>query len=100
MEQVESKSEVCDKCGGDYFIGDWPYCNGDGDHKRGSFGFDPFTPYVDPHILPNGRDIGPAANGEIMRGTKIESREHRKAIMKQHGLHWKGRKIGNGRTEF
>lgn len=98
---------ICDECGAKLRIGDWPFCKGDPlAHKPGQsgFGFDPFTPYVDPHILPfsdpraHAEEFN-AALGRVVRGTKIESREQRKALMREQGLDWAGRTCESGGRE-
>jgi hypothetical protein len=93
---------ICDKCGGTVHIGDWPFCKGGPDDHRpgGGFGFDPFTPYLDPHIDPNGRDVKFVPSlGRKMQGTWITSREQRRAIMKANNLEWAGRPMGEGGNE-
>lgn len=91
----------CDVCGGERRVGDWPFCKGDPkDHVPGKYGFDPFQGYVDEHILEGGRDIGPNLAGEIVQGTRIDSRSERKAIMKREGIEFAGRKYGRSRPMF
>jgi hypothetical protein len=96
---------VCDECGGELRVGDWPFCRGRASaHAPGrGFGFDPFTPYVDPHILPHGdprachETVTP--QGLKVRGTLIESREQRRHIMKEQNLDWAPRPYGEGGSE-
>lgn len=91
---------VCDSCGKRWAIGEWPHCP----HGYGKHGHAPFTSYVDPHILP---DSDPRAQhtefnknlGFKVKGTLIESREQRKALMKEQGLDWAGREHGTGGME-
>ena len=87
---------ICEKCGAELKIGSWPFCKGaQNDHAPGMFGFDPFQSYVDEHILSDGKDIGPNLAGEIVQGTRIDTRSERRKIMKEEGLEWKGRKYGS-----
>jgi len=100
---------TCDICGAELIIGGGPgeWCKGDPEyHKPMKIHglFDPFTPYVDPHILPFG---DPRANVEgvhpvlgKIRGTLIESREQRRAIMKEQNLDWAPRPYGEGGSEI
>lgn len=93
---------VCVRCDGLRQPGDWPHCSGNPqDHVPGKFGNDPFKGYVDEHILPDGRDIGPNGAGEIVQGTRIDTRSERKRLMKENGLEYKGRRYGGHvPTEF
>ncbi len=103
MDQTSDTPVVCDVCGAELVVGAWPFCHGDpANHTVGTIHglFDPFRPYVDEHILPNGKDIGLNHSGtEMVRGTRIESREHRRAIMKAEGLDWNGRRVGQKHCE-
>lgn len=88
----------CDACGEDVAVGDWPFCP---HGTPGNFGFDPFTPYLDPHIDPHGKDVAFVPSlGRKMRGTMITSREQRRNLMKQNNLDWAPRPMGEGGTEF
>lgn len=93
---------VCDECGKDYGISDWPWCKGTGDHTPGKFGMNPFSSYTDEHLLPPdnplARHVGLNGAGEPVRGTLIESREQRKRIMREHGIVPKGRRYGGPTT--
>lgn len=95
-------SNVCEACGGERRVGDWPFCKGDpSDHAPGKFGHDPFPGYVDEHILEGGNDIGPNGAGEIVRGTRIDTRSQRRKLMKEANLEFKGRRYGGHvPTEF
>ena len=88
----------CDECGSDYGISDWPFCKGTGDHGRGIFGYEPFKSYTDEHLLPPDTPMsqhrGLNLAGDPCIGTYIESREQRRAIMKEHGIVPKGRRYG------
>jgi hypothetical protein len=95
------ESHCCEVCNRPRSPGDWPWC------PHGSprnFGFDPFTPYVDPNILPW---TDPRAQHEVfspifrrkIKGTLITSREQRKAIMKEQGLDWAPRTHESGGRE-
>lgn len=97
--------QTCDECGGTYRIGEWPWCRGTGDHSRGEYGYEPMHEYVDEHLLPpddpRAHDIGPNGAGEIVRGVRITSREERRAIMREQGIDWHGRRYGSGhKVEF
>jgi hypothetical protein len=92
---------TCDTCGRELKIGEWPWCNGTGDHSPGKYGHEPFHEYVDEHILSDGKDVGLNGAGEPVIGTRISSRDQRKAIMKAAGLEYKGRRYGGHvPTEF
>jgi hypothetical protein len=71
------KCVVCDKCGERYCIGDSPVCKGG--HKR-PHEHRPFRPYWDEHI----------AEDPVL----VTSHHHRKQLLKQAGLEFRGRKRG------
>lgn len=97
---------MCDACGAELKVGDWPFCKGDpSDHVNdGSFGFPPFEPYIDPHILPHSDPRAHSTGfnkhlGRNLTGTLIESREQRRKIMKEQNLDWAPRAYGTGGSE-
>jgi len=87
----------CDECGNDYRVGDWPWCGGGGEHRPGRYGFEPFRDYVDEHILEGGTDVGLNGAGEVVRGTRITSREQRRAIMRANKIEFGGRRYGRSK---
>lgn len=50
---------VCDRCGAELRIGDWPFCNGDKNQHVDARGFGdaPLEAYFDEHISPEGAYI-------------------------------------------
>jgi hypothetical protein len=47
--------ELCEECGGEIRIGDYPFCKGDPSrHARPLNRYIPFSPRIDPNISPNG----------------------------------------------
>jgi hypothetical protein len=84
----------CEKCGGEYGIGDFPFCKGDPSQHGAMSGYDdPFEPYVDVQLLDR-KD--PRCNGINERGVKgitINSRSERRSLMKQLGLQYGSQKF-------
>jgi hypothetical protein len=77
----------CDKCGGEYGIGDFPFCKGNANDHGPMSGFDdPFEPYVDTQILNNKDPRCTGVNELGFRGVPINSRSERRALMKELGL--------------
>lgn len=77
----------CEKCGGEYGIGDFPFCKGDpkGHGQMGGFD-DPFEPYVDTQLLEAKDPRCDGINERGARGITINSRSERRALMRQLGL--------------
>lgn len=97
MERVK-----CEKCGGEYGIGDFPFCKGRPEDHGPMTGFDdPFEPYVDVQLLDR-KD--PRCNGVNERGVKgvtINSRSERREWMKRLGLQYGTQKFEErGRTQY
>lgn len=93
---------ICDACGKERVVGADPYCPHGGGFGAGLY--DPFTPYVDPHLLPasdpRAKDVEFNKNlGREIKGVRITSREQRRALMKEQGLDWAGRSHGTGGME-
>ena len=86
----EVNTDVCDICGGEIHLGDWPFCGGDpSKHVRAeSFGDDPMEPYVDIQLLdrkdPRCDSEGPFGT----RGVRITSRGQRRQLMRELGLQY------------
>jgi len=100
----------CDICGAKLVVGGGPgeWCKGNPEyHKPMKMHglYDPFTPYVDPHLLPYS---DPRAHetefnknlGRHVRGVRITSREQRRKLMKENGIDFAPRPYGSGGTEF
>jgi hypothetical protein len=85
--------EACERCGTVLHVGQWATCKGNpSDHGfTKHYGFEP---YIDEHILPNGREVGRNLYGELVSGTFIHSRSDRKAIMKANNI-VSGGKVGH-----
>ena len=81
-------NEICEDCGGEIVVGDWPICNGDpGKHVRVELNFHiGFEPYVDTQLLPREDPRCTSVNELGIRGVPIGSRSERNAIMKEQGL--------------
>lgn len=99
---VEQRTFEHCECGVIWGCGDWPICP---HGALGGGGYAPFTPYVDPHLLPANDPRAQASEfnpnlGRVVRGVKIESREQRRRLMKEAGVDWAGRAYGTGGTEF
>ena len=97
MERVK-----CEKCGGEYGIGDFPFCRGNvQDHGQMSGYDDPFEPYVDIQLLDR-KD--PRCNGVNERGqvgVTINSRSERREWMRRLGLQYGTQKFEDrGRTQY
>ena len=79
------KTVLCDECGKEYGIGDWPLCasraNPDGHSKPRAY--HPFVPYVDVHIQSNGKPV------------LIESLAHKWRLMKDNKVDYMANKVGN-----
>lgn len=84
----------CDKCGGEYGIGDFPFCKGNqGDHGE-MMGFDEaFEPYVDTQLLQPKDPRCDGINERGQRGITIHSRSERRALMKELGLQFGSQKF-------
>lgn len=98
----DGKTVHCDKCGGDYVEGDFPFCKGRvEDHGRGD-GFDaPFEPYVDIQLLPRTDPRCTDANELGIRGVPIRSRSDRRALMRELGLQFGTQKFEDrGKRKF
>ena len=79
----------CDKCGGEYGIGDFPFCKGSPrDHGPMSGFDDPFEPYVDVQLLDRKDPRCNSVNELGIRGVMINSRSERRRIMQEQGLQY------------
>jgi hypothetical protein len=73
---------ICEKCGHDIQIGQWPYCKGStADHIGPIHGFeDPLEPYVDEHIAKH--------------PVEIRTRGERRKLMAQQNIEYRKPKPG------
>ena len=73
---------ICDKCGHDIQIGQWPYCKGSqSDHLGPIHGFeDPIEPYIDENLCKEPEEI--------------RTRGERRKIMAQNNIEYRPRKPG------
>jgi hypothetical protein len=62
---------ICEDCGKEYGYGQWPFCNGTGDHGI-PMGLQTFHAYVDEHMLDH--------------PVEITSWKERNNLLKSHGL--------------
>lgn len=89
MEKVQ-----CEKCGGEYGIGDFPFCKGNPENHGPMGGFDdPFEPYVDTQLLDRKDPRCTGVNERGAKGVPINSRSERRAYMKQLGLQYGNQKF-------
>lgn len=92
---------ICDACGAQRTVGQNPFCPHDG---FGAALQEPFTEYVDPHLLPHSdprahdSEFNPRL-GRVVTGVRITSREQRRRIMKETNTDWAPRPQGEG-AEF
>lgn len=85
----KKKTEMisCEKCGGEYGIGDFPFCKGNKQDHGKMHGFDDaFEPYVDVQLLQSTDSRCTSKNELGMRGVQINSRSERRQLMKEQGL--------------
>lgn len=85
----DDKTIHCEKCGGDYYEGDYPFCKGNPKDHGPMSGFDePFEPYVDVQLLDRKDPRCDGVNEMGMRGVTIHSRSERREWMKKLGLQY------------
>lgn len=85
---------TCDKCGGEYGIGDFPFCKGNKEDHGKMHGFDDaFEPYVDVQLLDKKDPRCTSTNELGMRGVMINSRSERRQLMKEQGLQFGSQKF-------
>ena len=88
----------CEKCGGEYGIGDFPFCKGNPDDHGPMHGFDDaFEPYVDIQLLQKKDPRNTDTNEIGIRGVPINSRSERRALMKEQGLQYGTQKFDTKR---
>ena len=68
---------ICERCGKELVIGQWPWCP-HGDARN--FGDLPLEPYVDEHIAAGGTDVGYDSEGNPYRGHLITTRGERRRL--------------------
>ena len=86
---TEDNGVKCEKCGGTFYEGDFPFCRGDKAAHGKMYGFDEsFEPYVDIQLLPKKDPRCTSVNEHGLRGVPISSRSERRALMKELGLQY------------
>jgi hypothetical protein len=95
------KGVACDKCGGTYYEGEFPFCKGSpADHGK-MHGFDEaFEPYVDIQLLSKKDPRCTSVNEFGQRGVPINSRSERRALMKAEGLQYGSQKFDTKRGKI
>lgn len=93
---------VCEKCGGEYGIGDFPFCKGRKEDHGPMSGFDDaFEPYIDVQLLDKKDPRCTETNHLGMRGVMINSRSERRALMKEKDLQYGTQKfVDRGKTLY
>lgn len=88
----------CEKCGGTYGSGDYPFCKGypESHGKMGGHN-DPFTPHVDIQLLDRNDPRCTGVNELGIRGVPLTSRGDRARIMKEQGLQFGTQKFDEKR---
>jgi hypothetical protein len=85
----DDKTVHCEKCGGDYYEGDFPFCKGRVEDHGQMNGFDDaFEPYVDTQLLDRKDPRCDGVNERGVRGVTINSRSERREWMKKLGLQY------------
>lgn len=81
-------AEVCDKCGKEISVGDWPWCKGaQSDHTPiKSFSYDAWEPYFDEHIT--------------ARGAQLDTRGDRQRLMRENHLERPRQRDKRGKTLY
>ncbi len=93
MSEEQSYTEdggiKCEKCGGTFYAGDFPFCKGDKSAHGPMHGFDDaFLPYTDIQLLSKTDPRCTSVNEFGQRGVLIGSRSERRALMKELGLQY------------
>jgi len=85
---------LCEKCGAEYGVGQFPFCKGlPSDHGTMS-GFDEgFEPYVDTQLLDRKDTRCDSVDPRGVRGVAINSRSERRNLMKSLGLQYGSQKF-------
>ncbi len=84
----------CDKCGGEYGIGQFPFCRGNVQDHGQMQGFDDaFEPYVDTQLLDRKDPRCDSVDSRGVRGVMINSRSERRQLMKSLGLQYGSQKF-------
>lgn len=78
---------ICDNCGKELQIGEWPFCP-HGEARDGGLLAHTFRPYLDEHILPG------------TQPTEITSPGHRRALMRKEKLDYYSPGVGMPHCEF
>ena len=84
----------CEKCGGEYGIGGFPFCRGSKEDHGEMHGFDQaFEPYVDVQLLDRKDPRCDGVNERGVKGVTIYTRSQRRALMKELGLQFGSQKF-------
>jgi hypothetical protein len=98
QEYDENGDVKCEKCGGTYKEGDFPFCKGSPSDHAPPSGFDEaFTPYVDIQLLSRGDSRVDSVNALGIPGVQINSRSERRQLMKELGLQYGTQKFDEKR---
>lgn len=90
----DDKTIHCEKCGGDYTEGAFPFCKGRVEDHGEMGGFDDaFEPYVDTQILDRKDPRCDSVDARGVRGVQINSRSERRQLMKSLGLQYGSQKF-------
>jgi hypothetical protein len=90
----DDKTIHCEKCGSDYFEGDFPFCKGRPEDHGKPRGFDdPFEPYVDVQLLDRQDPRCTSTNELGMRGVFIGSRSERRSLMREKEVQFGSQKF-------
>lgn len=85
----DDKTIHCEKCGGDFYEGDFPFCKGNPSDHGSMGGFDDaFEPYVDVQLLDRKDPRCDGINERGVKGITIYSRSQRRQLMKELGLQY------------
>ena len=86
--------DICDACGGELKVGDWPFCRGDSSKHVPAPGFgDEPLDYIDVQLLDRNDPRCDAVNELGIRGVHITSRGQRREIMRELGLQYGSQKF-------
>lgn len=84
----------CEKCGGEYGIGDFPFCRGRREDHGEMHGFDDaFEPYIDTQLLDRKDPRCTSVDARGVRGVSIDSRSTRRKLMKEQNLQFGSQKF-------
>lgn len=85
---------LCEKCGTEYGVGQFPFCKGLPSDHGGMSGFDDsFEPYVDTQLLDRKDPRCTSVDRRGVAGIPINSRSERRNLMKSLGLQYGSQKF-------